>query len=340
MTFQINTLRLDSTHLDTYNLVGFGGCLHLWWIPLLTPELCVTSVTMNQFPSHTRLALNEFQASYYSHHKSQSTLSETNWLLRVPGCNPYLESLPSYIVGAPPWTPTNRGHGITSRPLKHDPGISHRDFKELHTNHKPNIIKQLINNYRAYIHTYMSTLITNLFHIPGQTNTISSCSIHELESWSISLPCHFRNQPFHTNFMPRIYSSLSFRTHTPSHSCILYPSCHYTITPSITCQTLKGREGNTKLERTLAQLVAQAERISLRREGLSLGRAPLHLGESSIKLGKIKHASSLRRALLTWARQSLAQNQNHPPRWQLAEKAWASLHQTRLGESDSPGRDY
>ena len=50
MTFQINTLRLDLTHPDTYNLVEFGGCLHLWWIPLLTPELCVTSVTMNQFP--------------------------------------------------------------------------------------------------------------------------------------------------------------------------------------------------------------------------------------------------------------------------------------------------
>jgi len=35
---------------------------------------------------------------------------------------PYLESLPSYTDGAPPWpwTPTNRGHGITSRPLKHD----------------------------------------------------------------------------------------------------------------------------------------------------------------------------------------------------------------------------
>jgi len=29
-------------------------------------------------PSHTRLALNEFQASCYSHHKSQSALSETN----------------------------------------------------------------------------------------------------------------------------------------------------------------------------------------------------------------------------------------------------------------------
>ena len=115
MTFQINTLRLDSTHPDTYNLVGFSGFLHLWWIPLLTPELLTSElcVTMNQFPSH----------------KSQSTLSETNWLLRVSGCNPYLESLPSYIDGAPPWTPTNRDHGITSRPLKHDPEIPPRDFQ-------------------------------------------------------------------------------------------------------------------------------------------------------------------------------------------------------------------
>jgi len=53
MIFQNNTLRLNSTHPDTYNLVGFSGCLHLWWIPLLTPELCVTSVTMNQIP-HTQ----------------------------------------------------------------------------------------------------------------------------------------------------------------------------------------------------------------------------------------------------------------------------------------------
>jgi len=107
----MNTLRLDSTHPNTYNLIRFSGCLHLWWIPLLTPELltpelCVTSVTMNQFPSRTRLALNEFQASCYSHHKSQSALSETKWLLRVSGCNPYLESLPSYIDGPPPWTPS------------------------------------------------------------------------------------------------------------------------------------------------------------------------------------------------------------------------------------------
>jgi len=56
----INTLRLDSTHPDTYNLVGFSGCLHLWWIPLLTPELYVISVAMDQFSLTTRLALNEF----------------------------------------------------------------------------------------------------------------------------------------------------------------------------------------------------------------------------------------------------------------------------------------
>jgi len=121
-----NTLRLDSTHPDTYNLVGFSGCLHLWWIPLLEPELlipelCVTSVTMNQISLTTRLALNEFQASCYSHHRSQPALSETNWSLRVSGYSPYLESLLSYTDGAPPWTPTNRGHGITSRPLKRNP---------------------------------------------------------------------------------------------------------------------------------------------------------------------------------------------------------------------------
>ncbi|QCD87463.1 hypothetical protein DEO72_LG3g1999 [Vigna unguiculata] len=57
-----NTLRLDSTHPDTYNLVGFSGCLRLWWIPLLEPELlepelCVTGVTMNQnLPHHKRTA--------------------------------------------------------------------------------------------------------------------------------------------------------------------------------------------------------------------------------------------------------------------------------------------
>ena len=96
----LHSIHYDSTRLmDTYNLIGFSGCLHLWWIPLLNPELldlepCNTSVTMNQISLTIRLALNGFQASCYSHHKSQSTLGETNWLLRVSGynltLNPYL----------------------------------------------------------------------------------------------------------------------------------------------------------------------------------------------------------------------------------------------------------
>jgi len=56
----------------------------------------------------------------------------------------YLESLQDYIDEAPPWTPTNRGHEITSRPLKHDPEIPPRDFKELRTDHRPIIIKQVM----------------------------------------------------------------------------------------------------------------------------------------------------------------------------------------------------
>ena len=117
-------------------------------------------------PSHTRLALNEFQASCYFHHKSQSALSETNWLLRVSGCNSYLESLPNYIDGAPPWTPTNRGHGITSRPLNHDPETPPRDFKELRTQHGPIIIKQIIFSMHTCIsHANLYNPFSFVFHI-------------------------------------------------------------------------------------------------------------------------------------------------------------------------------
>jgi len=65
----------------------------------------------------------------------------------VSGCNPYLESLPSYIDGAPPWTSTNRGHRIMFRPLKHDLEVPPRGFKELRTDHVSNIYKQPSNGY-------------------------------------------------------------------------------------------------------------------------------------------------------------------------------------------------
>ncbi|QCE01778.1 hypothetical protein DEO72_LG7g3078 [Vigna unguiculata] len=52
------------------------------------------TATYNTTMQRNGLALNEFQASCYSRHKSQSALSETNWLLGASGCNltlnPYL----------------------------------------------------------------------------------------------------------------------------------------------------------------------------------------------------------------------------------------------------------
>jgi len=118
-------IRIHITWSDSTDACTCGG--YLCSPPAAHPRAMCYKCYNESIPSHTRLALDEFQASCYSHHKSQSALSETNWLLRVSGCNPYLESLPSYIDGAPPWTPTNRGHGITSRPLKHDQEVSPRD---------------------------------------------------------------------------------------------------------------------------------------------------------------------------------------------------------------------
>ena len=45
---------------------------------LCSPPSYVLQVLRRINPPHTRLALNEFQASCYSHHRSQSALSETN----------------------------------------------------------------------------------------------------------------------------------------------------------------------------------------------------------------------------------------------------------------------
>jgi len=141
------TTRLDSTHPDTYNLVGFSGCLHLWWIPLLTPELfipelCVTSVTMDQFSLNTRLALSEFQASCYSHHRSQSSLGETNWLLRVLGCNltlnPYLVIQMGHHHGHPLTVVIELCPDHWSTTLEASP----RNSKELHLDTDPTIINE------------------------------------------------------------------------------------------------------------------------------------------------------------------------------------------------------
>jgi len=96
----LHSIHYDSTRLiqiritwsDSADACICGG--YLCSPPSCSHPSCVTSVTMNQISLTTRLALNEFRASCYSHHRSQSALGETNWLLRVSGCkltlNPYL----------------------------------------------------------------------------------------------------------------------------------------------------------------------------------------------------------------------------------------------------------
>ena len=118
------------------------------------------------------------------------------------GCNPYLESLPSYIDGAPPWTPTNKDHGITSRgheimsrPLKHDPEISLRDSKELCTD---TYQSYSINQERFIMHiTLMPTFITKSSFIFD----VESIPTHHSQSMNIEfhliqIPCHFDTNYF------------------------------------------------------------------------------------------------------------------------------------------------
>jgi len=54
------------------------------------------------------IILPKTKASCYSHHLSQSTLRETNWLFRVSGCNPYLNSYLIIYITTPLWNLTKR----------------------------------------------------------------------------------------------------------------------------------------------------------------------------------------------------------------------------------------
>jgi len=147
-------------------------------------------------------------------------------------------------------------------------------------------------------------------------------------------------QPFHAHFMPRVHSSLSFIIHTLCHTFTIHPTCHYTIVPPIAHQTQKSREINTQPARTLAQTGRSGQGVSLRREGLSLRRVPLRLGENSITLAEAKTPARLGE-LTSPGRGSVSlKTQGHPLGRPLAQKVWANLRQTRLGESDSPGQDY
>jgi len=117
---------------------------------------------------------------------------------------PYLESLLDHIDGAPPWTPTNRGHGITSRPLKRDPETSPRDFMELRTDQGPIIIKQVIFNVHMYIfHANLYNPSSFVFHVESipfilpkpRTNKCISYRPHAIFISQPSLMSHVKSIP-------------------------------------------------------------------------------------------------------------------------------------------------
>ena len=80
----------------------------------------------------TRLALSEFQASCYSHHKSQSALSETNWLLEASGCNLTLNPYLVIPMGHHHEHPLAGAMELRPDHWSATPEVSPRDPKELH----------------------------------------------------------------------------------------------------------------------------------------------------------------------------------------------------------------
>jgi len=94
----------------------------------------------------TRLALSEFQASCYSHHKSQSALSETNWLLGASGCNltlnPYLVIQMGHHHEHPLAGPWNYVPTTEARPRR-----SHLETPRNYTLTRTNIHKSAIREY-------------------------------------------------------------------------------------------------------------------------------------------------------------------------------------------------
>jgi len=129
---------------------------------------------MDQFSLTTRLALNEFQASCYSHHRSQSALSETNWLLRVSGCNlnlnPYLVIQMRHhhehpLTGAMELRPDHWSAALNAS-LRDPQGVIHW--------HIQNMITQPKQYSPCTYMLVVPTFKVNAFHVPGPTHFNSS----------------------------------------------------------------------------------------------------------------------------------------------------------------------
>ena len=112
---------------------------------------------------------------------------------------PYLESLPNYIDGAPLWTPTNRGHGITSRPLKHDHELSPRgSWVYVLTTYQSYLINQVIFITHINLIPYHFNHSSSIFHVESIiTHPSQSMNI---ELYLMLIPCQESSFLIHESF--------------------------------------------------------------------------------------------------------------------------------------------
>ena len=134
-----------------------------------------------------------------------------------------MQSLPSYIDGAPPWTPTNRGYGITSRPLKHDPEVSPRDSKELRT-----------DSYQIYSYNQVTVIMYS---------SLGSISITKFSFVFHVVPYHLIHQfheyrvSSHTNTIAISITFISFTLHAKTISIYQFNPYHIYPMPFLILHT-------------------------------------------------------------------------------------------------------
>jgi len=179
---------------------------------------------MNQFSLTTRLALNEFRASYYSHHRSQSALGETNWLLRVLRCNLTLNPYLVIQMGHHHGHPLTGAMGLRPDHWSTTPGIPPRDPKDLRTDTDQTFTvnqtdSACIHTLYVYIHL-IQFLIIHLFRTPNQTMPTHYFRTQSMELCLISLPCHINTNLFyvscrtHVKLIISISWTISYIYHT------------------------------------------------------------------------------------------------------------------------------
>jgi len=148
---------------------------------------------MNQISLTTRLVLNGFQASCYLHHRSQSAISETNWLLRVSGCNLTLNPYLIIQMGHHHGHPLIGVMGLRPDHWSTTLGISPRDPKDLRTDTDQAFLINQTDS--ACIHTIYFYLYTSY-------------------NFSLFTSFVFPTKPCQLIILePRIWSSVSYHYH-------------------------------------------------------------------------------------------------------------------------------